>query len=1102
MKKIVLLLAFFAIGLQALMAQTKEIKGKVTTAEDGSAIPGVTVLVKGTTMGTITDMDGMFALKVPQDSKTLIFSFVGMKTQEVSIGAETTVNIKMASDNVAVDEVVVTALGISREKKSLGYASQEVKGDNIAAVRTSNFMNTLSGKVSGVSIKKNTNMGGSTNVVMRGSKSLTNSNQVLYVVDGVPVNNNIGSYSSQNTGAVGYDYGNSASDINSDDIESINVLKGSAATALYGSRASGGVIMITTKKGSKSKGLGISINSNVAFSSIDKSTFPTYQNQYGAGYGQFYGPNGDGWFERRDANGVTQKDDTKNFDWVPMTEDASYGAKFDGHQVYGWYSVDKESPWYGQTKPWSAAKNGPITFFETPFTNTNTVSIDNSTDKNTVHLSYTNYNTSGLMPNSTLKKNSFLANSNWKITDKFSAAISANYSNQEAVGRNSTGYNDNIMSSMRQWMETNVDYQELKQVYDLTKRNISWNYGPSLAGAPIYWDNPYFTRYQNYENDGRARFIGNMSLTYKITDWLEAFGRVSADSYSEYQEERRAVGSVATAFGVSRANQGSGYLRRDITFSEYNYDFMLNFNKSFGTDFNLKGVLGATQRKTKYFTYTSSTNGGLTVPGIYSIQNSAAPLVFPVEYNSIIGVRGLYASASLSYKNMLYLDATFRQDYASTLPVENNKYYYPSISGAFVFTEVLKQDWLSFGKARLNYAQVGNLAGYDQLLDKYVVNTPFNKPSYSLPATKNNPNLKSESTGSLEAGLEMKFLKDRVGFDLAVYKTNSKDQIMPVTLSQTTGYASMYVNAGEIENKGIELTLNLIPVQAKDFRWNLDFNYAKNVNKVLSLYPGITNLLLGSFQGGVTLNATVGEPYGVLKGTDYTYDPNGAKIINPKNGLPVKTTTKDNVVGNVNPLWIGGMHNTFTYKSIALSFLIDMQKGGSLYNLDMYYGMSSGLYPESAGNNDLGNPVRDALVGDATAGYGAKSGGYVIQGVNVTKDASGKIVSSTPNKTRVDATTSDGWGYAVEPNKAFVYDAGYVKLREVALSYNLPASFVRKASLQGVTISAVASNLLIISKHTPYIDPESGLAAGNIQGYSVGSLPSTRDYGFNIKLNF
>ena len=1096
MKKILLILAFLGfIGLQVVIAQTKEISGVVTSSEDGSSIPGASVVVSGSSLGTVTDMDGKFILKVPSNAKTLMVSFVGMVSTEVPITGANGYVIKLRPESIAVDEVVVTALGIAREKKSLGYASQEVKADNIGAVKSNNFMNSLSGKISGVQVKKNTNMGGSTNVILRGNKSLTNSNQVLYVVDGVPINNSIGSVSDQNTGGVGYDYGNAASDINPDDIESINVLKGSAATALYGSRASGGVVMIITKKGgAKGKGIGVTINSNIAFSSIDKSTFPTYQNQYGAGYGPYYGPDEDTWFNKANITGGSTG---TLFDWVPMTEDASYGGKFDANKlVYGWYSVDKESPWYGQAKPWTAAKNGPITFFNKPFTATNTVSIDNSTDKGSARLSYTNYDSKGLMPNSTLKKNNFSVNGTWKVTDKLTAMVSANYTSQAAVGRNSTGYNDNILSGMRQWWETNTDIKDLKTVYDLTQRNISWNYGPSLTGAPIYWDNPYFTRYQNYENDGRTRFIGNMSLTYKITNWLEAFGRVSADSYNEYQEERRAIGSVATTFGLGRTSQGSGYLRRDITFSEYNYDFMLNFNKNFGTDYNLKGVLGATERRTNHNIYTNSTNGGLAVPGVYSIQNSLGRLLFPTEDNSKIGVRGFYASASISYKSMLYLDATMRQDYASTLPTKNNKYYYPSIAGSYIFSEVVKPSWLSFGKVRLNYAEVGNLAGFDQLTDKYVVYSPFNQAIYLLSNTKNNPDLKPESTKSIEAGLEMKFLKNRAGFDLAVYKTNSKDQIMPVTLTQTTGYEFRYVNSGEIENKGIELALNLVPVLTSSFKWDINVNFAKNKNKVISLFPGVSNLLLGGFQGSVTLNATIGQPYGVLEGTDYTFDKNGNKIIDASTGKPVKSTTATEVIGNVNPDWNGGISNSFSYKNISLSFLIDIQKGGDIYSLDMYYGMSTGLYPETAGLNDLGNPVRDPLIGNPTVGYGAKSGGYIIQGVNVKNGV------STPNITRVKATSYSGWGYKAEPDKAFIYDAGYVKLREVSVSYTVPEKWLAKTGLKGVVLSAVGSNLWIIKKHLPYADPESGLAAGNVQGYSIGSLPSTRDLGFNIKLNF
>ena len=1102
MRKLSFLLVLLLLTAMQVLAQ-RTITGKVTSVDDGSGIPGVTVLVKGTSNGVLTDLDGKYSINVAKDATALQFSFIGMKTQEVALTSSNVVEVSMQSAATDIEGVVVTALGITREKKSLGYATQEVKGDAVTAVKSTNFMNSLSGKLSGVQIKKNNNMGGSTNVIVRGSKSLTGGNQVLYVVDGVPINNNIGSFSGQNTGAVGYDYGNAAGDINPEDIESLNVLKGSAATALYGSRASGGVIMITTKKGKTLKPgeksqIGVSLNSSITMSSIDKSTFPTYQDKYGAGYGQFYGPDGDLWFDKRTSSGALSTSDPVNdplVDWVPTTEDASYGAKFDGHPVWGWYSVDPESPWYKQSKPWEAAKNGPITFFEKPVTYSNTIAIDKSGEFGTFRMAYTNYKQTGLMPNSELKKNNFLVNGSWNVTNKLTASASVTYVKQDALGRNSTGYNDNILSNMRQWAETNLDYADQKTAFELTGRNLTWNYNAAL-NYPIYTDNPYFQRYKNYQNDTRTRTIGYFALNYKITDWLDAYGRVSADSYAENQEERRAVGSVATAFGVSRANQKSGYMRRDNTFSEYNFDFMLNFKKKIGENFNLSGVLGANQRRTNNSFLSSSTNGGLFVPGIYSLQNTFSPLPFPNESVQKIGVISQYASVSLGYKDFLFLDGTFRHDYASTLPTGANKYNYPSVTGAFLFSNIVKVPWMSLGKFRLNYAQVGNLAGFDQLLDTYVVNSPMNGFSDALPATKKNPNLKPERTNSWETGLEMSFFDNRIGFDLALYKTLSKDQIMSVPITQTAGYNFLVVNAGEIENKGVEVTLNLNPVRTPDFRWDVSVNWSKNKNQVVSLYTDpvsgskITNLQLGNFQGGVTLNATEGQPYGVLKGKDYTYDANGNKIISASSGLPVKSTTATEVIGNVNPDWIGGINNSLSYKGVSLSFLIDMQHGGDIYSLDMYYGLSSGLYPETAGTNDLGNPVRDPITNDS------KSGGYIIEGVNVTGGV------STPNTTRVDATTSDGWGYAVEPHKAFIYDASYVKLREVALSYSIPYSILSKTFIKGLTLSAVGSNLWILSKHLPYADPESGLAAGNIQGYSIGSLPSTRDISFSLKLNF
>jgi TonB-linked SusC/RagA family outer membrane protein len=1114
MKKLLLYLVFFVLGGSALIAQTRVITGTVTSSIEGEGtLPAVTVMVKGTAIGTSTDVDGRYSLSVPADAATLVFSFIGMKPQEVAIDGRTVINVIMEPETVGLDEVVVTALGISREKKSLGYATQEVKGDVISNVKTANFMNNLSGKVSGVQIQRNQNMGGSTNVIVRGSKSLFNSNQVLYVVDGVPINNNIGKYtdvgvtSSQAATGPGYDYGNAAADIDPETIESVNILKGSAATALYGSRASAGVIMITTKKGKilaegEKAPVGISISSGFTFSTIDKSTFPTYQDQYGAGYG--YGDPPD--FAMRTVTGSLTTDDPVNdplVRWIQTTEDASFGPAFDGQPVWGWYSVDPESPWYKQSKPYEFSKNGPITFFETPLTFTNTVAIDKATDFSSVRLSYTNYNTQGLLPNSSLKRNNVTLSGQWNINKKLTVTGIANYILQKGKGRNATGYNGNITSNFRQWQQTNLDFKDLKTAYELTKRNLTWNYNSAL-NYPIYSNNPYWDAYENYETDSRNRFIGNASLNYEVFDWLDLFGRVSVDSYYELQEERRAVGSVSMRFGLANVPDRvtSGYIRRDNTFSEYNFDLMMKFRKNFGTSVSLNGVVGFNERRTNNTYFSNATNGGLLIPGVYSLQNTVSELPLPLEVNQIVGVRSYYASVSVGYKDFLFLDGTFRQDYASTLPPDNNKYRYPSVTGAFLFSNVVNANWLSLGKVRLNYAQVGNLAGFDQLYDVYLANSAMNGANNQLPPSKRNPELKNERTNSLEGGLEMAFLNNRVGFDLALYKTNSYDQIIPLTVSQTTGFSSIMINAGEIENKGIELTANITPVAEKSFRWDILMNWSKNSNEVVALYPGVTNLRLNSvnLQSGVTINAEVGRPYGVIKGRDYTYDAGGNIIINANTGRPVLTTSAANPIGNFTPDWVAGMNNSFSYKDLSLSFLIDMQKGGDIYSLDMYYGLYSGLYPETAFINDLGNPVRDPLVyidpDDPSQGYASTSGGYIIEGVNVVDGV------SVPNKTRVDATNSDAFGTGLLPHKAFVYDAGFIKLREVVFTYNIPSRFLNRTFIKGASISAIASNLWIIQKSLPYADPESGMTAGNIQGYSTGSLPTTRDFSFNLKLNF
>lgn len=1050
---------------QITFAQERAVSG-IVSDNAGMPLPGVSVLVKGTKSGTQTDFDGKYSIKATS-SQVLIFSYVGMITQEVKAGTAS-ISIKLQSDAQQLNEVVVTALGVKREKKSLGYASQQISGKDLnGGAPATDIANLLSGKAAGVEISRNNNFGGSTNVIIRGNKSLTGNNQALWVIDGVPVDNSNSNATSQQTGGGGFDYGSTGSDINQEDIESLNILKGAAATALYGSRAANGVVMVTTKKG-KSKNdnqIGVTFSTSFTNGSVDKSTFPEYQNKYGSGYGfgsSFLG--------------------TGTPDTVDTSNDASYGDAFDPSiNVYQWDAFTPYSPNYGKATPWVAAKNGPITFFNNSSTFTNNLSIEKSTDRSNLLFSYSNVDQTGIMPNSTLKKNQFSTRFSQKITDKLTASAYAAVTLQNTVGRNSTGYNDNIMTTFRQWWETNTDVKALKDTYfGSGGQNVTWNWADptSVDGlVPIYWDNPYFTRYQNYNSDNRNRLFSYASLNYEITNWMSAMGRVSLDTYKEVQEERRAVGSIASGFGLSPVDETSGYQRYDLSYKELNYDLMLNFNKKIGNDISLNGVLGSNIRTTDRDNMLSSTVGGLVVPGIYALSNSRFELPFPIEYKAPVKVSGIYAQGSIGFKDTYFVDASLRRDASSTLPKGNNSYIYPALSGSLLFSNLVKTDWLNFGKLRVNYAEVGNDADPYQLTNTFTRNSNFQgQPMYTLPNTNKNPNLKPERTKSFEIGLETSFLNKRLGFDVTYYKTNSVDQIVSGAVSSASNVTNAVVNGGNIENKGLEVQLTGTILKFTDFKWDISVNWSNNKSKVVALPSGLENLQLASFQGGVTSNATPGQAYGALKGTDYVYT-NGQRTVSQTTGRYLISTTADKIIGNINPDWIGGVRNKFSYKNVSFSFLIDTQKGGDIFSLDMYYGLATGLYKETA-------------VGDI------RENG--ILNVGVAPDG-------TPNtvKSQNPGSFSNNYGYLAAPNKAFIYDASYVKLREVSISYNFPKNIIAKTFIKDATISLLGTNLWIISKNLPYADPESGLGAGSrSRGYSVGSLPTTRDISVNMTFKF
>jgi len=1083
MRKLRFLLAcLLLVGVGLVNAQSKSISGRVLSAEDGQPIIGATVKVKGTSIGTITNTEGAFKINIPDNNKTLVISYVGTKTIEVE--ATNNLSAKLQADSKLIDEVVVTALGIKREKKALGYSVQEINSD-LNDAKESNIVNAISGKVSGVQIKQSSTMGGSANILIRGNKSLLGNNQAMFVVDGVPINNSMTNSTDVAEGIGGYDYGNAASDINSEDIESMSVLKGAAASALYGSRAANGVVLITTKKGKVQKGVGVTINSGILYTSADKSTLPKIQKEYGAGYGDY--------FDYADLNG-----DGIDETIVPTYDDASWGHKFDPTlMVVDWVGMDPfDTKNHLRQVPWVAGAHDIRDFFETGVKYSNNIAIDGGNDKGTYRVSYTNVSEAGIMPNSKMNKNTVNFAGSYNFTKKFSIESNVSYTKDANTGRYGTGYDPgNPMQSLGQWFQTNVDIADLKKYYmssDGSQR--TWNYGDPINGdlSPIYHNNIYWTRLVNFENDSRDRMFGYLNAKYQIAPWISLEGRASTDYYSEMQEERIAIGS----------NQLSKYSKYLRTFNETNFDLMLKMNHNFGA-ISASGLLGVSRRRNESASTNSTTVGGLHLNGFYNLadlkspdayynlMNSKSPIK-TVETDEILGVNSVYASATLGYNNIVYMDLSERIDQMSTLPTKNNTFQYPAVSGSFIISELeVIKDFtaLSFAKVRLNYAEVGNGADVYSTGKAYTQNTNWSTLGvFSLSTVINNPDLKPERTKSWETGLEANFFQKRVGFDMSLYKTNSVDQIIPVNISRASGYNQRYVNAGEIENKGIELSFDLVPIKTKDFSWDVKVNWSKNANKVISLYEGVDNILLTD-SWDISLNLAKGQPYGMLRGTDFVYT-NGKPTVDAAGYYLYQTNPDgskktDCMLGSVLPEWTGGISSTLTYKGISLYFLIDISKGGKVYSVDQKYGVSTGLFAETAGLNDKGNPKRDLV---------ANGGGLRYNAV---------YADGTQNTSYIEANEwGTAWDYDITPTAAYIYDASYVKLRELSLSYALPAKFLAKTPFTKLSASVVGRNLWIIHKNTPYFDPETSQSAGNLQGIADGAYPSTRTLGFNLSLGF
>jgi TonB-linked SusC/RagA family outer membrane protein len=1093
-------LLFVFMAFSSAMAQYT-VSGKVTSGEDQSPLPGVNILVKGTTNGTITDADGAFSINANSANDVLVFSFVGFTTQEVAINNKGIINISLESDAKQLSEVVITALGIEKDKKAVGYATQNVDGSQLTQARETNLVSGLAGKVAGVNIVNNpSGIGSSSRITIRGERSLNiNNNQPLFVVDGVPISNGFtGSSGGPGGRNQDVDYGNGAGFVNPDDIESMTVLKGGASTALYGSRAANGVIIIKTKSGKSSKGVGVAINSTTSFESVLK--LPDYQNKYGQGLVDF---------NFVDGNGNGSKDGVDE-SWGPAFNgqllsqfDSPTSNGFRGGDVgnlfpaIGAVDITAQLAKRGTIIPteWKAYPNNVRDFFQTGVTSTNNVAITSSSEKGDFRLSYTYLDQKGFVPNTDLKRSTVSLSGGYKLSDKLRINAVMNYIDNGSANRPSLSYGtENIMYLFNCWFSPSQDINALRNYWQAGREGLNqfnFNYN--------YHDNPFFNVFENTNGQQINRIYGNISATYQFTDWLSLTLRSGTDYSNEFRDRKR-------AYSTQRYQRGS-YREEKIVVQESNTDFLLSAVKDFTPDFSFSASLGGNLLKqTRNQSDISAPE--LAVAGIYAIGNSRVALQ-ATSFRSEKRINSLYASTQVGYKNMIFLDLSARNDWSSSLPSNNWSYFYPAANVSVILSDLLKLDSgpLSFLKARVGLARVGNDTDPYSLISTYEAQTPVKgSPSYSERATLANAALLPEISNSFETGFDARFFNDRIGLDFTYYSTNSENQILPIPLSNTTGYSARIINAGVIQNWGTEVMLNVVPVKLSNgFRWDVTLNHSLNRSEVKRLYTDptsgqeIKNYVLGSRY--VTVEARVGERMGNMYGIGFQrvsadpnseyYDASGqfvGQIVYNNTGKPIATTERI-LLGNYNPDWQAGITNRVSFKGVSLSFLIDHRQGGTVYSHTQTVGREGGRISETLEGRADGYDL--SLPGNGVIGSGA---------VPIT-NAGGDVTGFTPNTTKLSArewhTTITLGRNLIEP---VMYEATFTKLREVIIGYSVPNKFLgAKFPIRDLNISFVGRNLFLWSK-VPHVDPETSSTVGGtvLPGVESVAIPSTRSYGFNI----
>lgn len=1051
--------AFLCILLISIGVKAQETKALVQSKLDGTVIDAVTkepvigasINIKGTTHGAVTDFDGKFHFQTGQKFPyTLIVSFLGYKKTEVVVNSNP-ITISLTEEQNALSEVVVTALGITKEKKSLGYTTQALKGKELSETKETNFLNGLSGKLAGVRITNSQGDMGSSRIIIRGETSISGNNQPLFVVDGVPVDNSqLGS-----VGGATRDFRNAIADLNPQDIETLTVLKGPNAAALYGSRAAHGVVLITTKSGKSQQGLGISFSSGITVSQV--ATLPRFQNSFGQG--------SNGRFSYVDGKGGGINDGV----------DESWGPKLDGRLIPQFNSN-------GVAVPFVAHPDNVKNFFNTGLTYDNSISIAKSDDKSDFRLGVNNQKQLGTVPNSEINKTNFTVNTNYQITKGIKVGVTANYIVTTAPTLPGGPLGNRAAGVMLQflWFGRQVDTDALRD-----NRDVNWNNS--------YYSNPYWNAYYNTTSQQRNRFIGDIHLEAKLADGLLFKFRTGVDYYNDRRKYEIKYGTNGTPFG--------SYAEDAYTVDERNTEGIFTYTKKVNDDFSIDALAGFNERN-----HSDANNyqkaPRLAVPDLYTLTNSRDPLTSS-NYFSELKVYSVYASAQVGYKNYAFLNVTGRNDWSSTLPSSNRSYFYPSVSGSLVLSDALnlKSSTLDFLKLRGGWSEVGNDADPYQLATVYDFQTAFDgNPIQTSSKKKLNENLKPETTRSTEVGLESSFWKNRLHLDVAYYNTNSFDQILEIKTTTASGYNSQLINAGKINNHGIEVQLDGTPIQTRDFKWNVGVNYSRNISKVdiLDYEKQIQNYTIAS-SGGVDVLASVGQAYGALYGTAYLRDTNG-NIIVGANGLPQADPTKK-VLGHYTPDFLGGITNTLTYKNLELSFLVDARVGGELFSGTNRTGTYTGVLDQTMPGRDAANGGLNYYVTGTTKTL--LNGGTAPNGAVVYDDGmifNGVHADGTPNNQVISAQEYYKASYNI--SEAYIYSSTFVKLREIKLAYNFNKSFAKKLGFQAASVTAVGRNLFFIYKDVPNIDPESAFNTGNGQGLESLALPTTRSFSLNVNLKF